>query len=92
MPQLPWPSTTAAADALIPAGHPFAAHLLRAAAAGEHRPWTPDDGPLPSLYLSHGAPTLFEMTAWMTQLTAGPGRCRSRGRSSSSRRTGSRRR
>src|SRR5690348_15884907 len=70
MPQLEGLSTTAAADALIPAGHPFAAHLLRAASAGEHRAWTPDDGPLPSLYLSHGAPMLFEMTDWMTQLHA----------------------
>jgi 4,5-DOPA dioxygenase extradiol len=62
---------TAAADALIPAQHPFAAHLRRAAAVGQaapHRAWTPDDGPLPSLYLSHGAPMLFEMPDWMTQL------------------------
>jgi 4,5-DOPA dioxygenase extradiol len=62
---------TAAADALIPAQHPFAAHLRRAAAVGQaapHRSWTPDDGPLPSLYLSHGAPMLFEMPDWMTQL------------------------
>src|SRR5215218_9414130 len=51
-------STTAAADATIPASHPFAPHLL----------WTPEDGPLPSLYLSHGAPMLFEMSGWMTQL------------------------
>ena len=65
------PSTTATADARIPAQHPFAAHLHRAAAAertAPHQPWTPDDGPLPSLYLSHGAPMLFEMTDWMTQL------------------------
>jgi 4,5-DOPA dioxygenase extradiol len=68
MPQLRGPSTTAAADALIPAQHPFSAHLRRAASAGEHRSWTPEDGPLPSLYLSHGAPMLFEMTDWMTQL------------------------
>ena len=64
-------STTAAADATIPASHPFAAHLRRAATAEQaarHRLWTPDDGPLPSLYLSHGAPMLFEMTGWMTQL------------------------
>jgi 4,5-DOPA dioxygenase extradiol len=62
---------TAAADALIPSGHPFAAHLRRAAAAGRrspHRLWTPADGALPSLYISHGAPMLFEMTDWMTQL------------------------
>jgi 4,5-DOPA dioxygenase extradiol len=64
-------SRTAAADALVPAQHPFAAHLRRAAEAEReqsHRLWTPDDGALPSLYLSHGAPMLFEMTGWMTQL------------------------
>jgi 4,5-DOPA dioxygenase extradiol len=64
-------STTAAADALIDPRHPFAAHLRRTAAAEKaapHRAWTPADGPLPSLYLSHGAPMLFEMTDWMTQL------------------------
>jgi 4,5-DOPA dioxygenase extradiol len=64
-------STTAVADAMIPAQHPFAAHLARAAAteqAARHRLWTSDDGALPSLYLSHGAPMLFEMAAWMTQL------------------------
>jgi 4,5-DOPA dioxygenase extradiol len=62
---------TAAADALIPATHPFAAHLQRAAQArqtGPHRHWVPEDGPLPALYLSHGAPMLFEMTDWMTEL------------------------
>jgi 4,5-DOPA dioxygenase extradiol len=61
-------STTAAADAQIPAAHPFADHLRRVAAQPGHRVWTPDDGALPSLYLSHGAPMLFEMTGWMTQL------------------------
>lgn len=64
-------STTAVADARIPANHPFAAHLRRAAAAerrAPHRSWAPDDGALPSLYISHGAPMLFEMTDWMTQL------------------------
>jgi 4,5-DOPA dioxygenase extradiol len=64
-------STTALADARIPAGHPFAAHLERAAGAARRAPhvtWTPEDGLLPSLYLSHGAPMLFEMTDWMTQL------------------------
>jgi 4,5-DOPA dioxygenase extradiol len=63
-------TTTAAADARIPSQHPFAAHLHRAAAerATPHRLWTPEDGALPSLYLSHGAPMLFEMTDWMTQL------------------------
>jgi 4,5-DOPA dioxygenase extradiol len=65
------PSTTATADRRIPGQHPFAAHLRRAAdaeRAAAHRLWTPDDGPLPSLYLSHGAPMLFEMTDWMSEL------------------------
>jgi 4,5-DOPA dioxygenase extradiol len=51
------PSTTAVADARIPATHPFTAHLRRVAALEAeqpHRVWTPEDGPLPSLYLSHG--------------------------------------
>ncbi|MHA3701848.1 dioxygenase family protein [Jatrophihabitans sp. YIM 134969] len=61
-------STTAAADAAVPSSHPFRAHLERAAAAAPHVTWTPDDGPLPSLYLSHGAPMLFEMADWMTEL------------------------
>jgi 4,5-DOPA dioxygenase extradiol len=64
-------STTAATDARIPGRHPFAAHLRRAAraeAASTHAVWTPKDGPLPSLYISHGAPMLFEMTDWMTEL------------------------
>jgi 4,5-DOPA dioxygenase extradiol len=65
------PSTTAVADARIPDQHPFAAHLRRAAAAeraAAHQLWSPEDGPLPSLYLSHGAPMLFEMEGWMTEL------------------------
>ncbi len=64
-------STTAAADSLIPTAHPFAAHLVRAAQAqrvAPHRAWTPEDGPMPALYLSHGAPMLFEMSGWMTEL------------------------
>lgn len=61
-------TTTAAADATLPSSHPFSAHLRRAAAAAPHRVWTEADGPLPSLYLSHGAPMLFEMADWMTEL------------------------
>ena len=30
--------------------------------------WTPQDGPLPSLYLSHGAPPVFDDAHWMDQL------------------------
>src|SRR3954454_5936097 len=65
-------ATTAAADARIPGDHPFAAHLLRVAALDEeqpHRAWTPDDGPLPSLYLSHGGgPVPFERPEWLAPL------------------------
>ncbi|MCA0145387.1 dioxygenase [Blastococcus sp. LR1] len=64
-------SSTAAADALIDPRHPFAAHLRHVAAveaAGPHRSWTADDGPLPALYLSHGAPPTFEDGPWMRQL------------------------
>jgi 4,5-DOPA dioxygenase extradiol len=30
--------------------------------------WTPNDGPMPSLYLSHGAPPVFDDPHWMRQL------------------------
>lgn len=33
-----------------------------------HRTWTPDDGPLPALYLSHGAPPLYDDAQWIAQL------------------------
>jgi 4,5-DOPA dioxygenase extradiol len=48
--------------------HPFLDHLERVAALDPHRAWTPDDGALPSLYVSHGAPPVFEDRAWMDQL------------------------
>ncbi|XVU30279.1 dioxygenase family protein [Actinoplanes sp. CA-054009] len=48
--------------------HPFRRHLDRVATLGPHRAWTPADGPMPSLYLSHGAPPTFEDAAWMRQL------------------------
>ena len=54
-----------------PARHPFADHLERAAAVeavDPHVVWTSQDHALPSLYISHGAPPLFEDIAWMTQL------------------------
>jgi 4,5-DOPA dioxygenase extradiol len=64
-------TSTAFADALIPATHSFRRHLRRVAAAEAaqpHRAWTPTDGPLPALYLSHGAPPTFEDEPWMRQL------------------------
>jgi 4,5-DOPA dioxygenase extradiol len=51
--------------------HPFDTHLERALPVTRaQRAWTPDDGPLPSLYISHGAPPLFEDDEWMAQLFA----------------------
>jgi 4,5-DOPA dioxygenase extradiol len=64
-------SRTAAADARIDTGHPFVAHLHRVAARdteAPHRPWDPDDGPLPAVYLSHGAPPTLEDAGWMGEL------------------------
>jgi hypothetical protein len=40
----------AAFDAYVPAARERAARRT---------PWTPEDGPLPALYVSHGAPPLF---------------------------------
>jgi 4,5-DOPA dioxygenase extradiol len=48
-------------DALLPG--------LAAASRGQ-RAWTPADGPLPALYVSHGAPPLLDDTGWMTALAA----------------------
>lgn len=48
--------------------HPFTHHLAAVADAGPHPAWTPEYGPLPTLYLSHGAPPLFEDPVWMTEL------------------------
>ncbi len=67
----PASSTTAAADARLDPRHPFSRHLVHVDAldsSAPHRPWTPDDGALPSLYVSHGAPPLFEDADWMRQL------------------------
>jgi 4,5-DOPA dioxygenase extradiol len=43
-------------------------------AARERRVWTPSDGPLPAIYLSHGAPPLFDDGEWMRELFAWSGR------------------
>jgi 4,5-DOPA dioxygenase extradiol len=36
----------------------------------DQRTWTEADGPLPALYLSHGAPPLFDDALWMRELFA----------------------
>jgi 4,5-DOPA dioxygenase extradiol len=65
-------SSTAAADARIDPRHPFAQHLRRVGAleaTAPHRSWAPEDGPLPSLYLSHGGgPMPFERSEWLEPL------------------------
>jgi 4,5-DOPA dioxygenase extradiol len=38
--------------------------------ARAQRDWTPADGPLPALYLSHGAPPLFDDGPWIRELFA----------------------
>ena len=66
-------TTTAKADALIDPQHPFARHLQNVAnadTAGTHALWTPEDGPMPSIYISHGAPPTFESPKWMDEMFA----------------------
>ncbi|MGW1783966.1 dioxygenase family protein [Streptomyces sp. NPDC002143] len=36
--------------------------------ARTHRAWVPAEGPLPALYLGHGAPPLFDDDVWLWQL------------------------
>ena len=49
--------------------YPYDRFLAEAAPLSrEQRPWTPDDGPLPSLYLGHGAPPLLDDPLWMNEL------------------------
>jgi 4,5-DOPA dioxygenase extradiol len=39
-----------------------------APASRDQRRWTPEDGPMPALYLSHGAPPVFDDPHWIGQL------------------------
>jgi len=49
--------------------HPFDEHVATSVAMSrDQRVWSPGDGPLPALYISHGAPPLFEDRVWMEQL------------------------
>ncbi|MFI5960302.1 dioxygenase [Cryptosporangium sp. NPDC051539] len=41
-----------------------------APAGRDRRHWTPADGPMPALYLSHGSPTVFEDATWISELFA----------------------
>lgn len=40
----------------------------RAPSSRDQAAWTESDGPLPALYLSHGAPPVFDDSHWMDQL------------------------
>jgi 4,5-DOPA dioxygenase extradiol len=52
----------------VPAGA-FDEFVGGAARASQgQRLWTPEDGPLPALYISHGAPPLFDDAEWMREL------------------------
>ncbi len=35
---------------------------------GQRRPWTPEDGPLPALFVSHGAPPTLDDPDWLRDL------------------------
>lgn len=53
---------------VVPAGA-FDEFLVDGMPASRSQPaWTPDDGPLPALYLSHGAPPLFDDAQWIREL------------------------
>jgi 4,5-DOPA dioxygenase extradiol len=57
-------------DPLVPAGayDEFAKSAVPASAG--QQTWTESDGPLPALYIGHGAPPLLDDARWMTQLAA----------------------
>ncbi len=44
--------------------------FLRDTAPSSHgqRTWTPADGAMPALYISHGAPPLFDDPLWISEL------------------------
>jgi 4,5-DOPA dioxygenase extradiol len=53
------------------AGAAFDAFLRDSASASRaQRPWTPADGAMPALYISHGAPPLFDDPLWISELFA----------------------
>lgn len=52
----------------VPAGA-YDDHLARnLTRARDQRPWNPADGPLPSLFVSHGAPFTLDDAAWLAEL------------------------
>jgi 4,5-DOPA dioxygenase extradiol len=59
---------TSVFDPAIPAGAYDEFRLEALPKARAQRPWSPADGPMPALYLSHGAPPLFDDPGWLRQL------------------------
>jgi 4,5-DOPA dioxygenase extradiol len=57
-------------DPLVPAGAYDEFVKSAALASGGQRAWTDSDGPLPALYIGHGAPPLLDDARWMTQLAS----------------------
>jgi 4,5-DOPA dioxygenase extradiol len=59
---------TSILDPTVPAGAYDAFLPAALERARTQREWAPGDGPLPALYLSHGAPPLFDDGPWLRQL------------------------
>jgi 4,5-DOPA dioxygenase extradiol len=61
-------AVTSIVDPAVPGGAFDTFLAERAPDTRLRRPWTPDDGPMPALYLSHGAPPVFDDPHWIGQL------------------------
>jgi 4,5-DOPA dioxygenase extradiol len=57
-------------DPQVPAGAYDAFVVEAAPRSAAQRAWAPSDGPLPALYIGHGAPPLLDDALWMGQLAA----------------------
>jgi 4,5-DOPA dioxygenase extradiol len=57
-------------DPLVPAGAYDEFATTAAPASAAQRTWSSQDGPLPALYIGHGAPPLLDDAVWMAQLAA----------------------
>jgi 4,5-DOPA dioxygenase extradiol len=57
-------------DPLVPAGAYDEFVVDAAPSSAAQRSWEPSDGPLPALYIGHGAPPLLDDPLWMSQLAA----------------------
>jgi 4,5-DOPA dioxygenase extradiol len=57
-------------DPLVPAGAYDEFVTAAAPASARQRAWTADDGPLPVIYMGHGAPPLLDDPVWMGELAS----------------------